>query len=94
MSNGRLDIDAMKASWLEAVANNCGLDFARHFVPDILAELEIARKDIPRREKILRDALEDGPCTCTLSDNSPDAKVCLCDPCIALVECYGEGASR
>ncbi len=40
----RLDVEAMKASWLEAVANNHGLDFARHFVPDILAELEAARK--------------------------------------------------
>lgn len=46
------------------------------------------------REKVLRAALEEMACTCRLSDNSPDAKTILCEPCQALVECYGEGAAR
>ena len=45
-------------------------------------------------EKKLRSFIEDLPCTCTLSNAGPDAKVRLCDACIVLVECYGEWAAR
>ncbi len=51
--SGELDVPAMAASWLEAVANGSANNFAHHFVPDILATLAAARSEIEslRRER-------------------------------------------
>jgi hypothetical protein len=51
-----IDVDKMKASWLQAVANGEGLGFARDYMPEILDDLEAAQAKIKELTKD-RDAL-------------------------------------
>ncbi len=41
-----IDVKAMRASWLEAVAAGQHGEFARHFVPDMLDEIEQLKEQI------------------------------------------------
>ena len=45
MEERAIDVEAMKASWLEAVAAGEAENFARHFVPDILTALTAAQRE-------------------------------------------------
>lgn len=59
-----MDIERMKASWLEAVANGEAEGFSRHFVPDILNEVKLLRDERDNAVTRWRAEITDGRKRC------------------------------
>jgi len=55
-----VNINDMRASWLEAVANGEAEGFSRHFVPDILDEVERLSRPSPPPSSEMREAMDAG----------------------------------
>ena len=43
-----INVDNMKASWLEAVANGESEGFSRHYMPDILDDLAMTEAELKK----------------------------------------------
>jgi len=73
-----MDIDDMRYSWLEAVSNGEAEGFSRHFVPDILDEVDRLRAHSAKLSEALGEAVKamDNIHPCEGWEDQPEADQC------------------